>query len=192
MCTLKFKKHCCRGKVIFPSTSWVRALFAEHIWGRAWPVYMREFSTVSPFWFHWFSQADPFFIHWFLPQLESSSSVLCRSLQFIFESFPHQLGISPLALGSVANCACLRLTGCDTTLENCKRPQEYCPVQKPRGLDAFWKARESEPGKAWGPWWYSRCLLGEKLVTKWACLWQCFEHNWKIPCWLVEEWAVFH
>lgn len=31
VCTLKFKKHCCRGKVIFPSTSWARALFAEHM-----------------------------------------------------------------------------------------------------------------------------------------------------------------
>lgn len=129
-----------------------RGLYLLSTWGRAQPMYMREFfSTVSPFWFHWFSQADPFF-HSLI--FAAAGVFLISSLQIIsihFESFPHQLGISPLALGSATNCACLRLTGCETTVENCKRSQEYCPVQKPRGLDAFWKAREFELSEALGP-----------------------------------------
>ena len=140
VCTLKFKKHCCRGKVIFPSTSWARAIFAEHMRSGTAYVYERILLYGQPILVSLIFAAAGVF--------------LISSLQIIsihFESFPHQLGISPLALGSATNCACLRLTGCETTVENCKRSQEYCPVQKPRGLDAFWKAREFELSKALGP-----------------------------------------
>lgn len=181
MSTVKFEMCCFRGKrscslqqvgqvLDLLSTSEVRH-----------GVYMRGlFSTVSSVWLHWFSPADCFF-----PSLIFAAPwiFLISSLQVIsihLNSFPHQCGISPLAQESTTNYACPSVIRCDTTMENCKRSRGCGPVQKRRGSDAFWKSGEFEPEPGMRAQGCGGCWLSEKQVTKGTCLWQCFEHNWKI------------
>lgn len=98
-----------------------------------------------------------------------------------FDSFPHQLGISALALDDATNCAFLWVSKYDTIVENCKRSRGYCPVQKQRGLEGFWKAREFEPGPGFGGpvmfMLFAKWEVGDKMNISVAELWTQWKNS---------------
>lgn len=182
-CTLKFENLCCGGKDRLCSLQQADKCWISwaHLRSGVACVYERILLHGQPIWFHWFFLGRSFFfIHWFLLQHESSSSVLCRLISIHFDSFPHQLGISPLAPGSANNCACLQVTSYGTTVENCKRSRGYCLYKSREAWMPSGKPGNLSQGQAWGP--EGSVLFAEKQVTKWAHLWQCFGHSWKILC----------
>lgn len=158
------------------SLSWASAGFAKHVWGQAWPVCMRElFCMVSSFWFHWFSQADHFFHSLLFAAAWASLSSSLQVISIRFDSFPHQLGISALALDDATNCACLWVSRYDTIVESCKRSRDtalcrsgeaWMPSRKPENLNQ---------GQAFGApvmfMLFAKWEAGNKMNMSVAMLW---------------------